>query len=243
MDISNLSNAEILTMSQTDDKETLRYLCNELEQSFSGNSGVDSLKSKIAEALESREEPEKKDPTQEALNKMILEKEEEEAAALKELEEAIQKPETAEKIDNAYLLSLKPHEIKDVQLRRRAIRAQALRLVRVRITNLDPADSAVPGAIVTCYSKYTGKVGKYIPFDADYYANGYHVPQIILDDLRTRQFTLRKEVKKRGSHFGVKEYKSVPTRKFSIEELPPLSAQEIRSLAETQAATGAISRD
>jgi len=122
------------------------------------------------------------------------------------------------------------------------IRTQALRMRRVRIANVDPADAAVPSTLVTCYTKYTGKVSKVIPHDSENYDHGYHVPQIILDELATRTYNMRKEIKKRGSSFGVKEYKTVVAKKFHIEILPDLTQKELDALAVSQEGRGAIDR-
>jgi hypothetical protein len=52
------------------------------------------------------------------------------------------------------MLKIKPEDIKDLALRRQVIRKQALRLVRVKIQNLDPSDAALSGAIISLQNKY-----------------------------------------------------------------------------------------
>ena len=84
-----------------------------------------------------------------------------------------------------------PSTIEDLSLRREAIRAQALRLVRVKIQNLDPNDAAVTGAIVSLQNKYTGKVSKLIPFGSET-ENGYHIPWMMYEHLKQWKFPLRK---------------------------------------------------
>ena len=145
----------------------------------------------------------------------------------------VQKP----KID---LLTVDPSTIEDLSLRREAIRAQALRLVRVKIQNLDPNDAAVTGAIISLQNKYTGKVSKLIPF-GDESENGYHIPWMMYEHLKQWKFPPRKEI--RGGRFGVKTYKTVMTNKFNVEILPPLSMTELTELKNLQRASQSIDTD
>ena len=130
-----------------------------------------------------------------------------------------------------------PTQVEDPLLRRRVIRAKALRLRRVAVNNLDPADSSLSGTILTVINKYTGKVSKYIPF-GEGSENGYHIPQILYDELKSKKFVLRRE--KKGGSFGVKKYSNTLVPKYQITDLPDLSPDEIENLAKRQAATQAI---
>jgi hypothetical protein len=131
-----------------------------------------------------------------------------------------------------------PNQITDPQLLRQVVRAKALRLHRVKITNLDPSDSQLNGAIITAVNKFTGKVAKYIPFGDEEAPNGYHVPEILLNQLKNTKFPMRREIK--GGAFGVKRYKTTMINKFNIETLPPLTEKEIEELANHQRASHAI---
>lgn len=201
---------------------------------FSGNTGADTLKSKIVSHLETLQEKadtetkEEETPMTQAAD--IL-------GAIKEDEIEVAKvPEKKGPTIDELLAMDEMHE-PDPQIRRLIIRAKALRLVRVRVTNLDPADSMIPGAIISVQSKYTGKVAKYVPY-GDESENGYHIPQIIYDHMKDQKFALRKEAK--GGRFGVKTYKTSLVPKFSIEVLPPLTKKEIEELAALQRASQAI---
>lgn len=253
MDLHKLSNEELLELSQKlEDKDDLRKVATFVDVTFSGNTGFQTLKDKVIERIrfviqeeiaaeaaeaeearlaETKEDP--NDPIAQILAKQIAEEGESEDVHVEQ---------TKTRFTHAQMMEMDAAQVRDPRLRRQVIRAQALRLRRVRITNLDPSDSAVPATFVSVYNKYTGKVGKLIPHDSDFYENGYHIPQIIYDELKTRQFNMRKEVKGRGSSFGVKSYKHIPTRKFLIEDLPPLTAQERKALGESQQARGAIDR-
>lgn len=257
-DISTASLEELTQLTQdTKDKKILREIAEQVGVTFSGNTGVDTLKSKILAELildENQGEESEDDVTMESNDPVMaaLAQHREDAKDSDELsdnedDDLYAKPEKAVKKASKYsveeMLKMDAARIKDPILRRNVIRTQAMRLIRVKINNLDPNDAEVPGALITCYSKYTGKVSKYVPFDEEQHPNGYHIPKIILDDLKTRTYNLRKEIKKPGSSFGVKEYKTVVVNKFAIEELPPLTKKELKALASQQAAAGAIDRN
>jgi len=235
-DIANKTPQELLDLVEnTEDKEVLRFIANELEVAFSGNTGVGTLKEKLIPILVAKIEVEptveEDDPVMAALAQYT----EQEAKDLAEKHGVLDLPRTAQAM-------LDPNTPGLTEVEKRAIvRATAMRLHRVRIHNLDPNDSAVPGAIKTAYNKYCGKVSKYIPFGEENEV-GYHVPEILLNSLREEKYTMRKEVKQRGqvSSFGVKQYKTVLMPKFNIEILPPLTPVEIRALAQDQKARGAI---
>lgn len=236
-ELSNKTPSELLTIVEdTDDKEVLRFIANELDLTFSGNTGVGTLKEKLIPILQEKSEPEpeldKDDPIVKALE------------ASKQAEKINAEPEKAKNIlelPRSVLANLNPNVGKTIAEKRAIVRASAMRLHHVRIHNLDPNDSALPGAIKTVYNKYCGKVSKYIPFGEENEV-GYHVPEILLNSLREEKYTLRKEIKQRGqvSNFGVKQYKTVLMPKFNIENLTPLSESEIESLAKDQKARGAI---
>lgn len=265
--MTNISTASLEELAQltndTEDKKILRKIAEQVGVTFSGNTGVDTLKSKILAELildetldetpdENQDEgedevtTESNDPVMAALVQHREDSKDEDGDGDGD-DDLYAQPEKGVKKTSKYsveeMLEMDAARIKDPTLRRNVIRTQAMRLIRVKINNLDPNDAEVPGALITCYSKYTGKVSKYVPFDEDQHPNGYHVPKIILDDLKTRTYNLRKEIKKPGSSFGVKEYKTVVVKKFAIEELTPLTEKELKALASQQAAAGAIDRN
>jgi hypothetical protein len=206
--------------------EDVRDVATELGIKFSGNTGVETLKDKIVKVLELvNDKPEDTKPELEmdfgGHNEPI----------------EIAKPIVKKALTVAELIAMDPTKIEDVNLRRQVIRAQATRLIRVRIQNLDPGDAALNGAIITTYSKYTGKIAKYVPFGEES-ANGYHIPKIIFDFLKEQKFALRKE--KKGGRFGVKTYSTNLVSKFNIEVLPPLTREELADLAAHQRASQSI---
>jgi len=113
------------------------------------------------------------------------------------------------------------------------IRRAATRLIRIRITCMNPNKREWPGEMISARNRYTGTVKKYIPFNAE---NGWHVPWIIyqrLKDKKCQVFVSKRD--KLGN--DIKTGKLV--NEFSIEVLPPLTGKEREVLkAQQQASIG-----
>lgn len=118
---------------------------------------------------------------------------------------------------------------------RQYMKREQTKLVRVRITNLDPKDKDLPGNIFTVANEYLGTVSKYVPF-GEATENGYHLPYCLYTFLKDMQFTQVRVVKKAGKeHVETKD-----VRKFAIEVLPPLTQAELNRLKTAQLAAGSI---
>jgi len=118
--------------------------------------------------------------------------------------------------------------------RRQRLVEEATRLVRIRLTCMDPLKKEWDGEILTVGNSLVGTLRKYIPFNAD---EGWHVPHMMYEELRDRQcqvFVSRKDA--RGN--TVREGKLI--KAFAIEVLPPLTAEELHDLAQRQAMAKAI---
>lgn len=209
--------------------EELRKVASSLNIKFSGNTGEGTLRTKIMNYLDSKDEEEIDEPED---TPSFLGNDE-------PLPEVIEQPKVKGPPTIPELLLMDVHDIdpKDQTLIRQVVRAKALRLRRVKITNVDPADQQLSGGIITVMNKYTGKVSKYIPY-GDESEGGYHIPEILLHHLKAQKFALRKEIK--GGQFGVKKYKTTMVNKFHIEELPDLTPEELEELAAHQRASHSI---
>jgi len=110
---------------------------------------------------------------------------------------------------------------------------ECMALVRVRITNMNPDKADLGGEIFAVGTKYIGTVKKYIPY-GEATDNGYHVPKILLDQMKQREFLSVKSVQNRKT--GQMDITQRWVREFAIEELPPLTDKELKDLATQQAA-------
>jgi hypothetical protein len=219
----------IKAVQETSSIEALRKLAKDMEVPFSGNTGLETLRNKIVARLSQFVSASPDNQGQFDEPDLSADLEDDEPIQVNQPVK-VSKP----KLD---LLSMDPTTIEDVSLRRQVIRAQALRLVRVKIQNLDPGDAVLSGGIISLQNKYTGKVAKYIPYGEES-ENGYHIPWMIYEHLKQWRFPLRKEQK--GGRFGVKTYKTVMVPKFSVELLPALTLSELKELANHQRASQSL---
>ena len=125
-------------------------------------------------------------------------------------------------------------EEKEQQIRDE-VQKRGLALVRVRIANMNPAKNDLDGEIITVANKYLGNVSKFIPF-GDKSDGGYHIPRVILNDLRARKFQQVTVRKVKGKL--VTKTRMVP--EYMVEELPMLTPEELEKLAARQAAAAAL---
>lgn len=117
------------------------------------------------------------------------------------------------------------------QQTRKRLQKSQLALVRCRIYNLNPTKRDLEGEIVTVGNKFLGTVRKFIPF-GESTDGGYHVPQILLTELRNRKFQDVRTKKDKGQI----EVKTRMVPEYNIEVLPQLTAEERKELGEVQAA-------
>lgn len=186
--------------------DVLKQRATLMNISFSNNIGVEALRKKI-EAAQAEDE---KEPEAEE------DSEEEEVAT-------------------SNPLTTSPVTTKKMTLGQK-IRQEQLRLVRVRIQNLDPKKKDLPGEIITVANEYMGTIRKFVPY-GEATDNGYHIPYCIYEFLKNRKFV--NITVKRGKN-GHTQVSHADVREFSIEVLPPLSKTELDQLATAQIAAGSL---
>jgi hypothetical protein len=122
----------------------------------------------------------------------------------------------------------KPKSLREMLLQ------EEMKLVRLRITNLDPKKRDVPGEIYTIGNEYLGTVRKYVPF-GEVTDEGYHVPYCIYKMLEAKQFL---NIRTRKLPNGQTKVEQSWAKEFALEVLPPLTTEELSRLANAQAAAG-----
>lgn len=129
-----------------------------------------------------------------------------------------------------------PSETKEETIgeKRKRLKAEALKLVRIRLTCLNPAKKEWEGEIITVGNSLIGSVKKFVPFNAD---DGWHVPHVIYEQLKERQCQIFQTA---TDARGNKVRKGKLIKEFAIEVLPPLTKEELEELARRQAMTKAI---
>lgn len=126
--------------------------------------------------------------------------------------------------------------VKPISLRNYLL-AEATKLIRIRISCMDPKKQDIPGEYFTVANEHIGTIRKYVPF-GESTDGGYHVPACILEMLRSREFLhIKTETHPVTKAISVK---TRYVREFSIEVLPPLTPEQIRRLAADQTSSGRL---
>ena len=122
-----------------------------------------------------------------------------------------------------------PAEVETLAQKRRRMKNDAMALVRIRLTCMNPAKKEWDGEIITAGNNLVGSVTKYVPFQAE---EGWHIPRIMLNVLQARQCQVFTTLKSKG---GVAIRQGKLIKEFAIEILPQLTADELHDLAQRQA--------
>lgn len=125
--------------------------------------------------------------------------------------------------------ALKPTEVMTPQELRVSQMDAALSLVRCRITCMNPHKRDWTGEIFTTGNSIIGTVKKYVPYNCEH-AESYHIPRIIVDSMRERKYLQVRGIKTASG--ATQETYFVP--EFQVVELPPLTKEELETLASDQ---------
>lgn len=120
---------------------------------------------------------------------------------------------------------------------RKKIREEQLKLVRLRVTCMDPKKSDLPGEIFTIANEYLGTVAKFVPF-GEATDNGYHVPFCIYTMMNERKFLNIRTRKDRKTGQTIVEHQWA--KEFALEVLPQMTPEELKQLATAQIAAGSL---
>lgn len=113
-------------------------------------------------------------------------------------------------------------------------RREAAALVRIRVSCMNPNKKDWEGEIFTASNSVVGSFTKYVPFNNE---EGWHVPQIILNQIKERQCQIFVTVR---DNKGNRVTKGKLIKEFNVEILPPLSPEELKELADRQAMAHSI---
>ena len=112
----------------------------------------------------------------------------------------------------------------------------ALKLIRVSIQNVNPAKADLHGEIFTFANEVIGKVSKYVPYDEA--GRAYHIPNCIYKMLKSKKFLNVKSYTDKNTGRIIIDKSWVD--EFALEELPPLTPQELKELALKQKAQNIV---
>ena len=115
------------------------------------------------------------------------------------------------------------------QARNNRLRLEALELVRIRISCMNPNKKEWEGEIFSVGNGLIGTQKKFVPFNNE---EGWHVPRCIYDMIVNRECPVFFSVKDaRGNTIR----KSKIIKEFAVEVLPALTTTELAELARRQA--------
>ncbi|QDH83754.1 hypothetical protein Axy04_060 [Achromobacter phage vB_AxyP_19-32_Axy04] len=214
------SNDDTATDLQMPDELTvLKQRARLMGLNFSNNIGLEALKKKIEEH-QAAQETDSDVPATGAVDGQ------EAGAKVNPLVQSDEAP--------APVVKAKPKSLRQVLVE------QQMKLVRVRIQNLDDKKKNLPGEIFTVANEYIGTVRKFIPY-GDASDNGYHIPYCLYTFLKDKMFLSIRTGKDRKT--GTPTVQSRWAREFALEILPPLTAEELHKLGQAQIAAGSTSGD
>lgn len=124
--------------------------------------------------------------------------------------------------------------VETVAQKRARLKREAEKLVRIRVTCMNPAKREWEGEIFTAGNSLVGTQKKYVPFNAD---DGWHVPHIIYKQIKQRKCQVFVSRRTKDGQ-TVREGKLIS--EFAVEVLPPLTSVELKELARRQAMARAV---
>lgn len=126
----------------------------------------------------------------------------------------------------------KATKAKSKMQRREELRKEKMKLVRCRITCMNPHKREWQGEWFSAGNAVLGFHTKYVLFDHE-----YHLTQMMVDILKTKVFRQTKDV---PDGKGGKYRKNFFPKEYNIEILDPLTKEELEALAADQAKRQAI---
>lgn len=199
-------------LEQIDEKASLKQIADQMGITYSNNITVEKLKEKIQE---------KRDAINNASTANTSSQTDGSASGTQV--NPLASP-------NAEELPEKPMTL------RQYLQQEQMKLVRCRITCMDPKKADLTGEIFTVANEFLGTVRKFVPF-GEITDNGYHIPFCIYQMMLSREFLQIRTVKKSG---GRQETKTAYVREFSIDVLPDLTEAELTALGNMQASRGDV---
>jgi hypothetical protein len=217
-------------------KQKLMERCRLLGITFSNNSTEETLAAKIDAKLNepdpSGDEPDAGGDTNDSVTSRLSS----EGLSGEEINALTGAKEEDELTEDE--LAKLPKLKRDIYIRQRQMKEQ-MKLLRVRIANLNPEKNDLPGEIFTVANEYVGTVRKLIPYDEA--GEAYHIPYILYTFLKEKKFLqINTKTGRRQGAFTTEQVTSRYVPEFSIEVLPPLTKAELAALAKAQIAAGTI---
>lgn len=118
-------------------------------------------------------------------------------------------------------------------VRRQTKREDALKMVRIILTCMDPAKKSFDGEIFQVANSLVGTLKRYVPFGVE-----WHVPQMMLNMINEKEYQTFTEVK-RGP---VETSEGRLVKAYAVNILDPLTEEELKDLEQRQAMASGTSQ-
>lgn len=210
--------------------EVLKARADMMGIGYSNNIGVETLRKKISDKLNGEAASNGADDaeqTQEEVDELIQDN----------LKAQVRVDPTDPKAGDQTVRSALAPKFKD---KRQEMHDEYMRLIRCRITNMDPKKKDLQGEIFTVANEMLGTVKKFIPY-GEFSDNGYHIPYWLFLEISDRRFLNIRTSKDKAS--GQIKVQTGWAKEFAIEVLPPLTQEELDNLATAQLAAGSVERE
>lgn len=119
-------------------------------------------------------------------------------------------------------------------IRNERVRKDATKLIRVRVTNMNPNKSKHKGEVFTASNSAIGTCRKFVPFHT---GEPWFIPQIILNMMAERTYTQWYDTK---DDKGRETKKSRQAKEFAIVPVEDITPKELKDLADQQALTNRL---
>jgi hypothetical protein len=116
------------------------------------------------------------------------------------------------------------------------LRREAMALVRVRVSCMDPQKKNLKGELLCISNKNFGTVQRFIPFNRE-----WHIEKVLYDGLMEKEYMVFDREKTGRAGIEVVTPRNVPA--FNIQVLPPLTKGELKDLAQRQAMADGTRQD
>lgn len=121
-----------------------------------------------------------------------------------------------------------PAKPETADARKNRLRREATKLVRIRLTCMNPAKKNWGGDMFCVSNRNFGTIQRHVPFERE-----WHVEAVLLDMIRERQYLTFDTKKTKIAGITIKEPRSVP--EYAIAILEPLTSVQLKELGQRQA--------
>ena len=130
--------------------------------------------------------------------------------------------------------SLAPSKQELKRLYHTRLRKEANKLIRVRVTCMNPNKKNWTGKIFSVSNRVIGTIKKFVPYNLE---EGYHIPTVIYDMMKARQYQHFSQVRLPN---GQKKAVTKLLPEFNLEVMEPLTKKQLDDLKQRQILNNSI---